>query len=57
MFPIFFRAGGWIALAGTHYNFVKEIPMLAKYEVYSGIAAWDKKWVSSSNAASATHFR
>ncbi|KAG5646225.1 hypothetical protein DXG03_004051 [Asterophora parasitica] len=45
MFPMFFRAGGWIALAATHYNFVREIPMLANYEVRLTIGPWDQKWI------------
>ncbi|KAF4623032.1 hypothetical protein D9613_002370 [Agrocybe pediades] len=45
LFPMFFRAGGWIALAGTHYHFIKEIPMLTSYEIRTSIVAWDRKWV------------
>ncbi|KAG6828966.1 hypothetical protein H0H92_006148 [Tricholoma furcatifolium] len=45
MFPMFFRAGGWMALAATHYNFIREIPMLASYEVRLSVAAWDQKWI------------
>ncbi|KZT05050.1 uncharacterized protein LAESUDRAFT_727305 [Laetiporus sulphureus 93-53] len=44
-FPTFFRAGGWMALAGTHYNFLREIPMLSPYEVRVTMGAWDQKWV------------
>jgi hypothetical protein len=29
----------------THYNFLREIPMLASYEVRMCIIAWDQKWV------------
>ena len=32
-------------LKGTHYHFIREIPMLACYEVRTSIAAWDQKWV------------
>ena len=32
-------------LTGTHYHFIREIPMLACYEVRTSIAAWDQKWV------------
>jgi hypothetical protein len=61
MFPMFFRAGGWIALAGlyliptflsrphylpaTHYHFIHEIPMFKPYEIQAKLAAWDHKWV------------
>lgn len=30
---------------GTHYNFLREIPILSRYEVRVSIAAWDNKWV------------
>ncbi|KAF8805000.1 hypothetical protein BYT27DRAFT_7142973 [Phlegmacium glaucopus] len=45
MFPMFFRGSGWMALAATHYHFIREIPILATYEVRTSIAAWDQKWV------------
>ncbi|PPR04891.1 hypothetical protein CVT26_012712 [Gymnopilus dilepis] len=45
MFPMFFRSGGWMALAATHYHFIKEIPMLSSYEIRTSIAAWDQKWL------------
>ncbi|KAF8060216.1 hypothetical protein FPV67DRAFT_1513845 [Lyophyllum atratum] len=45
MFPRFFGAGGWIALAATHYNFIREIPMLASYEVRLTVGTWDHKWL------------
>ncbi|KAJ4491953.1 hypothetical protein C8J55DRAFT_251322 [Lentinula edodes] len=50
LFPHFLRAGGVVPIASTHFHFVREIPMLAKYEVRAGIGAWDEKWfyVSSS---------
>ncbi|KAG6846619.1 hypothetical protein H0H93_012814, partial [Arthromyces matolae] len=44
MFPRFFAAGGWMALAATHYNFIREIPMLSSYEVRMSIGGWDHKW-------------
>ncbi|KZT67856.1 hypothetical protein DAEQUDRAFT_728628 [Daedalea quercina L-15889] len=44
-FPTLFRAGGWMALGATHYNFLREIPILSPYEVRVRIAAWDNKWV------------
>ncbi|KAF8147820.1 hypothetical protein B0H34DRAFT_669212, partial [Crassisporium funariophilum] len=45
MFPMFFPTGGWMALAGTHCYFVREIPMLSSYEIRTSIAAWDQKWI------------
>ncbi|KIJ93146.1 hypothetical protein K443DRAFT_684765 [Laccaria amethystina LaAM-08-1] len=44
MFTTFFRAGGWMPLAATHYHFIQEIPMLSSYEVRTSIGAWDQKW-------------
>ncbi|KAJ3923536.1 hypothetical protein F5877DRAFT_31275 [Lentinula edodes] len=44
LFPHFLRAGGVVPIASTHFHFVREIPMLAKYEVRAGIGAWDEKW-------------
>ncbi|KAG6842020.1 hypothetical protein C0991_003546 [Blastosporella zonata] len=38
MFPMFFRAGA------THYNFIREIPMMASYEVRLSVGGWDQKW-------------
>ncbi|KAF7369248.1 Peptidase A1 domain-containing protein [Mycena venus] len=32
-FPNLFRCGGWVALAATHFHFVREIPVLSAYEV------------------------
>ena len=34
-----------IFFKGTHYHFIREIPMLSCYEVRTSIAAWDQKWV------------
>ncbi|PPQ82856.1 hypothetical protein CVT24_008288 [Panaeolus cyanescens] len=45
MFPYFFTAGGWMALAATHYHFVREIPILKSYEIRTSIVAWDQKWI------------
>jgi len=45
LFPHFFRAGGWVPLAATHYNFIREIPMFASYEVRMSIGGWDDKWI------------
>ena len=36
-------------LKATHYHFIREIPMLASYEVRTSIAAWDHKWVRQSH--------
>ncbi|KAJ7846601.1 hypothetical protein B0H14DRAFT_2357500 [Mycena olivaceomarginata] len=44
-FPSIFRTGGWVALAATHFHFIREIPMLSTYEVRTSIGAWDGKWV------------
>ncbi len=32
-------------LLGTHFHFIREIPILARYEVRSQIVGWDHKWV------------
>ena len=32
-------------LTGTHFHFIREIPILAFYEVRSQIVGWDHKWV------------
>ncbi|KAL4244040.1 THEM6/lcsJ thioesterase [Abortiporus biennis] len=45
MFPTFFRCGGWMALAATHYKFVREIPMFTKYEIKMTMATWEDKWM------------
>ncbi|KLO12162.1 hypothetical protein SCHPADRAFT_875833 [Schizopora paradoxa] len=44
-FLAFFRDGGWIALGGTHFNFIREIPIGASYEVRSTFGSWDGKWM------------
>ncbi|KAF7377374.1 Peptidase A1 domain-containing protein [Mycena sanguinolenta] len=44
-FPNIFRSGGWMALAATHFHFIREIPMLSSYEVRTRIGAWDGKWI------------
>jgi len=45
LFPYYVRTGGWIALAGTHFHFIREIPILARYEIRSQIVGWDQKWL------------
>ncbi|KAJ3571327.1 hypothetical protein NP233_g3829 [Leucocoprinus birnbaumii] len=45
MFTMFFRSGGWMALGGTHFIYLKEIPMMVEYEVRSSLVSWDQKWM------------
>ncbi|KAJ7174893.1 hypothetical protein C8R46DRAFT_1189510 [Mycena filopes] len=45
IFPNVFRCGGWVPLAATHFHFIREIPMLSRYEVRTSIGAWDDKWI------------
>ncbi|THU99272.1 hypothetical protein K435DRAFT_964523 [Dendrothele bispora CBS 962.96] len=45
LFPQFLRVGGLIRLAETHFQFIKEIPILANYEVRVTIGSWDEKWL------------
>ncbi|KAJ7469226.1 hypothetical protein FB451DRAFT_1560189 [Mycena latifolia] len=40
-FPNIFRRGGWVPLAEMHYHFIREIPMLSRYEVRASFGAWD----------------
>ncbi|KAJ7469156.1 hypothetical protein FB451DRAFT_1400716 [Mycena latifolia] len=51
-FPNIFRCGGWVPLAATHYHFIREIPMLSRYEVRAPIGAWDDKWPAAASASS-----
>ncbi|KAJ8509241.1 hypothetical protein ONZ45_g8576 [Pleurotus djamor] len=44
-FSLFYKLGGWSALAATHYHFIREIPMLSKYEIRVRIGSWDDKWM------------
>ncbi|KAJ7744061.1 hypothetical protein DFH07DRAFT_925202 [Mycena maculata] len=44
-FPTLFRSGGWCALAATHFHFIREIPIFARYEIRVSIGAWDGKWI------------
>lgn len=44
-FPAWSVSRGVIALGATHYHFIREIPIFARYEVRISIAAWDQKWV------------
>ncbi|KAF9064025.1 hypothetical protein BDP27DRAFT_1231108 [Rhodocollybia butyracea] len=45
LFPQFLRVGGVIPLAATHFHFVRELPVFAKYELRLNIGAWDEKWM------------
>ncbi|KAL0566414.1 hypothetical protein V5O48_015599 [Marasmius crinis-equi] len=42
--PQFFRAGGKMALGGTSFGFLREIPIMRGYEVRISIGGWDEKW-------------
>ncbi|KAJ7068872.1 hypothetical protein B0H15DRAFT_958133 [Mycena belliarum] len=44
-FPNSMRCGGWAPLAATHFQFIREIPMFAPYEVRASVGAWDEKWI------------
>ncbi|KAJ6470256.1 hypothetical protein C8R47DRAFT_1149159 [Mycena vitilis] len=44
-FPAYLRTGGFLVLAGTHFEFIREIPMFTRYEARVSIAAWDDKWL------------
>jgi hypothetical protein len=35
-----------MALGGSYYNYVREIPMGTDYEIWLSIGGWDEKWVS-----------
>ena len=41
----FVTDGGWMALGGGYYNYVREIPIGADYEIWLSIGGWDEKWV------------
>jgi hypothetical protein len=42
--PIFFETGGYSALGGTHYTFIREIPILSEYTIESRVVGWGEKW-------------
>ncbi|KAJ3780577.1 hypothetical protein GGU10DRAFT_321545 [Lentinula aff. detonsa] len=44
LFPQFLRVGGHVALSSTHFQFIQEIPLFAKYQILTSIGAWDEKW-------------
>ena len=37
--------GGWMALGGSYYTYVREIPAGADYEIWVSFGGWDEKWV------------
>jgi hypothetical protein len=39
----------------THFDFIREIPIWAKYEVRITIGAWDHKWVRANILSSTNH--
>ena len=41
----FVTDGGWAALGGGYYNYVREIPIGTNYEIWLSIGGWDEKWV------------
>ena len=43
-FP-FMVDSGWMALGGGYYNYVREIPVSADYEIWLSVGGWDEKWV------------
>jgi len=43
-FP-FIVDGGWLALGGSYYNYVREIPIGTDYEIWLSVGGWDEKWV------------
>lgn len=43
-FP-FIVDGGWMALGGSYYNYVGEIPFGTDYEIWLSVGGWDEKWV------------
>ena len=34
-----------MALGGSYYNYVREIPAGANYETWLSVGGWDEKWV------------
>ncbi|KIM86934.1 hypothetical protein PILCRDRAFT_815390 [Piloderma croceum F 1598] len=43
-FPAFFHAGGWTPLGASYCQYLREIPMLHRYEVRQRIVGWENKW-------------
>lgn len=44
-FPRFFAEGGWAALGGAHYHYIREIPLNASYEIRISVGGWEDKWI------------
>lgn len=42
--PVFVETGGYSALGGTHYTFIREIPILSEYTVETRVVGWGEKW-------------
>ncbi|KAF8841336.1 hypothetical protein BDN67DRAFT_534502 [Paxillus ammoniavirescens] len=43
--PTFVGVGGCVILGASHYQFLREIPLFARYEIKLSIGAWDQKWM------------
>ncbi|KIK79910.1 hypothetical protein PAXRUDRAFT_160004 [Paxillus rubicundulus Ve08.2h10] len=43
--PTFVGVGGCVILGSSHYQFLREIPLFARYEIKLSIGAWDQKWM------------
>ncbi|QRW11607.1 glycoside hydrolase family 61 protein [Ceratobasidium sp. AG-Ba] len=65
-FPSYFGDGGWVALGGAHYHYIREIPVNASYEIRVSIGGWEDKWIylvakfvthpkQKSNSSKSTH--
>ncbi|KAJ7249423.1 hypothetical protein C8J57DRAFT_1723985 [Mycena rebaudengoi] len=44
-FPAYLRSGGMLVLGGTHFEFIREIPMLTRYEARLSLVCWDERWI------------
>ncbi|KAJ3529104.1 hypothetical protein NMY22_g9134 [Coprinellus aureogranulatus] len=44
LFPVLFRSGAGMALGGSHFHFIREIPALQEFEIRTSIGTWDNKW-------------
>ncbi|KAG8873864.1 hypothetical protein FRB97_006371 [Tulasnella sp. 331] len=45
VFPACFGDGSWLALGGSSYSFIREIPYGVNYEIKTSIGGWDNKWM------------
>ncbi|KAG9030148.1 hypothetical protein FRB95_004286 [Tulasnella sp. JGI-2019a] len=45
IFPAPFGDGSWLALGGSSYSFMREIPYGVNYEIKTTIGGWDSKWM------------